>query len=102
MTALGAVVVWRAYFACRACGLGGYLADAWLGKDRVTRVETPTMGGEDFSFYAQSVPAVFFCLGLKRPGQERHPTLHQPDFDFNDDAMPLGIEMFCRLALAEH
>ena len=31
MTALGAVVVWRAYFACRACGLGGYLADAWLG-----------------------------------------------------------------------
>jgi hypothetical protein len=31
MTALGAVVVWRAYFACRACGLGGHLADAWLG-----------------------------------------------------------------------
>jgi hypothetical protein len=31
MTALGAVVVWRAYFACKACGLGGYLADAWLG-----------------------------------------------------------------------
>ncbi len=33
MTALGAVVVWRAYFACRACGLGGYLADDWLGLD---------------------------------------------------------------------
>jgi len=31
MTALGAVVVWRVYFACKACGLGGYLADAWLG-----------------------------------------------------------------------
>jgi hypothetical protein len=31
MTALGAVVVWRVYFACRACGLGGCLADAWLG-----------------------------------------------------------------------
>jgi hypothetical protein len=31
MTALGAVVVWRAYFACRACGSGGYLADGWLG-----------------------------------------------------------------------
>ncbi len=31
MTALGAVVVWRTYFACRACGLGGYLADTWLG-----------------------------------------------------------------------
>jgi hypothetical protein len=31
MTALGAVVLWRAYFACRACGLGGYLADRFLG-----------------------------------------------------------------------
>jgi hypothetical protein len=33
MTALGAVVLWRAYFACRACGLGGYLADRILGLD---------------------------------------------------------------------
>jgi hypothetical protein len=31
MTALGAVVLWRAYFACRACGLGGYFADRFLG-----------------------------------------------------------------------
>jgi hypothetical protein len=31
MTALGAIVIWRAYFVCKACGLGGYLADAWLG-----------------------------------------------------------------------
>jgi hypothetical protein len=31
MTALGAVVVWRVYFACRVCGLGGYLADRFLG-----------------------------------------------------------------------
>jgi hypothetical protein len=31
MTALGAVVVWRAYFACRGCGLGGYSVDRWLG-----------------------------------------------------------------------
>jgi len=30
MTALGVVVIWRAYFACKACGLGGYLADGWL------------------------------------------------------------------------
>jgi hypothetical protein len=31
MTALGAIVVWRAYFACRACRLGGYFADRILG-----------------------------------------------------------------------
>jgi hypothetical protein len=31
MTALGAVVLWRAYFACTACGLKGYFADHVLG-----------------------------------------------------------------------
>jgi hypothetical protein len=31
MTAVGAVVVWRVYFACRACGLGGYFVDRFLG-----------------------------------------------------------------------
>lgn len=77
------------------------IAHEALPPEMVKTIEHPSMGGEDFSYYGQKVPAVFFCLGLKRPGQERHPTLHQPDFDFNDDAMPLGIEMFCRLALAE-
>src|SRR4051794_35476673 len=31
MTALGSGVLWRAYFACTACGLGGYFADRVLG-----------------------------------------------------------------------
>lgn len=31
MTALGKVVLWRVYFACRACGLGGYFADRLVG-----------------------------------------------------------------------
>ncbi|MFN9931038.1 MAG: M20 family metallopeptidase [bacterium] len=74
------------------------LADAWLGPANVVRVPHPSMGGEDFSYYAQRVPSVFFCLGLKCAGQARTPMLHQPDFDFNDQAIPLGIEVFCRLA----
>jgi hypothetical protein len=31
MTALGAVVLWRVYFSCRTCRLGGYTADRLLG-----------------------------------------------------------------------
>jgi len=31
MTALGAITLWRAYFSCGACGLGGYFADRLLG-----------------------------------------------------------------------
>jgi amidohydrolase len=59
-----------------------------------------TMGGEDFSYYGQHVPACFFFLGLKPPGPGGCPALHQPDFDFNDDAIALGVEMMCRLATA--
>jgi amidohydrolase len=61
-------------------------------------VPDPTMGGEDFSYYGRIVPACFFFLGLKPEGAARFPTLHQPDFDFNDAAIPAGVEMFVRLA----
>jgi hypothetical protein len=33
MTALGAIVLWRAYFSCRSCRIGGYLVDHLLGLD---------------------------------------------------------------------
>lgn len=75
------------------------IASAALGAERVVPALTPTMGGEDFAFYAQRVPACFFKLGLVPDGAGDYPKLHQPEFDFNDDALPVGVEMLCRLAL---
>lgn len=72
-----------------------------LGAERVRALPVPTMGGEDFAYYGRHVPACFFALGLKPAGADSFPTLHQPDFDFNDAAIPTGVEVFCRLALAE-
>ena len=74
------------------------LARRALGAERVQPLERPVMGGEDFSYYAERVPACFFALGLRRPGAAM-PSLHHPLFDFNDDAIPTGVELFCRLAL---
>ena len=70
-----------------------------FGKDRVQVPEHATMGGEDFSYYGAHVPACFFFLGLRPPGPRDFPNLHTPEFDFNDDALPTGVEMLCRLAL---
>jgi amidohydrolase len=70
-----------------------------LGAARVEVVEQPTMGGEDFAYYGQRVPACFFLLGLKPAGVASSPTLHQPDFDFNDEALPVGVRMMSELAL---
>lgn len=70
-----------------------------LGASRVDLVEQPSMGGEDFSYFARQIPACFFMIGLRPKGAESYPSLHQPEFDFNDDALPTGIEMLCRCAL---
>ena len=75
------------------------IARRTVGDDRVQPMEFPVMGGEDFSYYGQRVPACFFVLGLLPPGAEAMPGLHHPEFDFNDEALATGVELFCRLAL---
>lgn len=75
------------------------VAKKTLGAGRVRLAEHPTMGGEDFSYYAQHVPACFFLLGLRPEHSASFPGLHQPDFDFNDDAIETGVEMMVSLAL---
>jgi metal-dependent amidase/aminoacylase/carboxypeptidase family protein len=74
------------------------VASAAIGAARVETVEQPTMGGEDFAYYGRLVPACFFFLGLRPKGSKTFPSLHQPDFDFNDDALPVGIRLMCELA----
>jgi amidohydrolase len=77
------------------------VAKASLGEERVKALPQPVMGSEDFSFYCHEVPSCFFVLGLVPHGKSSMPMLHQPDFDFNDDAIATGVEMFCRLALRD-
>ncbi len=70
---------------------------AAFGESQI-RTMAPVMGGEDFSFYGQVVPACFFALGLRPADQDTMPGLHHPQFDFNDDAIQLGIDAFLALA----
>ncbi|MCC5823953.1 MAG: amidohydrolase [Phycisphaerales bacterium] len=62
-------------------------------------VPEPSMGGEDFAYYANRVPSCFYLLGLRPDGADGMPELHQPEFDFPDGAIGPGVEMMCRLAL---
>jgi amidohydrolase len=75
------------------------IARGALGEQRVQDLPQPVMGAEDFAFYSQKVPSCFFVLGMIPQGRDSMPDLHQPDFNFNDDAIATGVEMFCRLAL---
>jgi len=74
-------------------------ANSVLPKEQVSEFPAPVMGGEDFSYYCKEVPSCFFMLGLLPEGKDEMPSLHQPDFDFNDDVIATGIKLFCELAL---
>lgn len=53
-----------------------------FGRENVETEFKPAMGGEDFAFFAQKVPSVFFHLGI---ADESHAcSMHHPKFDFND------------------
>lgn len=75
------------------------IAEEALGAARVQPVPSPSMGGEDFSYYGHHVPACFFILGVRPEGASTFPSLHQPEYDFNDDALETGMELMVRLAL---
>jgi len=67
-----------------------------FGDGKVSENELPIAGGEDFAYYAEALPSAFFFLGAKLEGEDT-PTCHHPDFDFNDDLIPVGVELFLRI-----
>jgi hippurate hydrolase len=63
-----------------------------FGDANVVRGHPPTMAGEDFSFFAREVPGCYVLIG----NGDSAP-LHNPGYDFNDEAAPLGVAYWARL-----
>lgn len=58
--------------------------------------ECQTMGGEDMSFFLQEVPGCYFFLGSANPEKDLAYPHHHPRFDFDETALPMGVEIFVR------
>ena len=54
----------------------------------------PMRASEDFGIFGRSAPSAMFFLGAG----DRHPALHNPDYDFPDDLIPIGARIFMRTA----
>ncbi|MFG0256851.1 MAG: M20 family metallopeptidase [Phycisphaerales bacterium JB043] len=52
----------------------------------------PTMGGEDFAFFANEVPGFFYFLGTREPGGSSG-GVHTPTFRAVDEAVPTGMRV---------
>lgn len=67
-----------------------------LGKDNVIKNGKRHTGSEDFAYFLQKAPGVLFLLG-NNSSDEKAPGLHNPYFNFNDDAIPIGATLWVEL-----
>ena len=81
----------------------GLLRDAMVarrGEDSVESTEQ-SLGGEDFSWYLERVPGAMARLGVRPPGERTVRDLHQGDFDADESAITVGVELFTAAALLD-
>ena len=70
------------------------------GKENV-QLKPAHTGAEDFSFYQQKVPGIFFNLGGMPKGADplKAASHHTPDFFIDESGLQLGVESMANLAI---
>ncbi|MEO6259042.1 MAG: amidohydrolase [Thermoanaerobaculia bacterium] len=65
------------------------------------RVVNPTLGAEDFSFFQQKVPGLFFWVGTRPKTQtaEEAPSNHSPKFFVDESGLLLGVRAMSHVAV---
>ena len=90
--AIADVVYARGYPAtvnsAREAQFAAQVGQRLFGADNVITEHEPTMGGEDFSYMLQERPGAYVFLG--QGGAQGGCLLHNPNYDFNDEVIPLG------------
>ena len=65
--------------------------------DKFYLMKSPRTGAEDFSYFAQEVPGLYFFIGVNPQNQEQPYTNHSPLFYIDDDALDVGVKTFINL-----
>ncbi len=68
------------------------------GAENVIEAEAVT-GAEDFSFFAEKVPSIFFFIGGMEKGTDPNKAFphHTPDFRIDESGMKTGVKAFCNM-----
>jgi hippurate hydrolase len=67
-------------------------AAALVGEANLDRNAAPMMGSEDFSFMMEQVPGAHLFLGNGETA-----VCHNDHYDFNDEAIPLGVALYAAI-----
>jgi amidohydrolase len=57
------------------------------------------MGAEDFAYYQQKLPGLFFFLGVGNPEKKITAMIHTEYFDMDEAALPLGLRAMSTVVL---
>ncbi len=71
------------------------ITQKYLGTDMWFDMTRASLGGEDFAYYLRNYPGAFCFIGV---GVDS-PGLHNPKFDFNDEAIRNGIIYLVAMAM---
>ncbi len=74
-------------------GFAADIAKEIVGESRVEVNKLPVMGGEDFSYMLEERPGAFIFMGNGDTAG-----LHHEEYDFNDEAIPVGSSYWAKLA----
>lgn len=76
-------------------------AQSVVGMENVDAYLRPTTGSEDFADMMQLRPGAFMRLGNGRADDGTFHAPHTPQYDFNDDIVPLGVRYWVNLVNIE-
>jgi len=74
--------------------------EEFLGKENVVELEL-RMTGEDFSFFAQQIPACFYRLGTANTAKGITSGVHTPTFNVDESALKTGMGLMAWIAITE-
>jgi amidohydrolase len=73
------------------------VARAMLGPANVIEMPAPSMGSEDYAWFAERVPSAHLRIGSKIEGHET--AIHRTDYRLNEDVISLGTRLMTRAVL---
>lgn len=68
-----------------------HTAEKLVGEDNVIIMDHPSLGVEDFAYFAEAVPSCFYSLGTSNKAKGIQSTLHENTFDIDEEAIKVGV-----------
>jgi amidohydrolase len=70
-----------------------------LGKKNVLIIDNPQMGAEDFAFFLEKVPGIFFRIGVRSEKRGINYPLHSPRYNIDEEALSIGSKVMANFAI---